>query len=390
MQNQIDDLPSRLSDTELIARVDNLAASERDTVAHLVAHLAELETRGLHLKAGYATLFDYCRFSLHLSEHEAYLRMVAARASRHFPAILQLLATGVINLTSVKLLAPHLTQENHRAVLESARGKHKKQIEEIVAGLAPKPDAPTSLRKLPTRAAEPVAPASEAGAPKAPPLPNPQQPELPRSSAPTPTVPAAAKANATLLAPERYRLQLTIGAELLEKLRLAKAMLSHAIPSGDEAAVLDRALTVLLAELARKKFAATDRPRPGRETADHSRHISAEVRRAVWVRDLGRCAFVSTDGRRCEERRFVEFHHLRPYVIGGDATLGGVSLRCKWHNQYEASVFFARDESDGVGYVREEPVWYDGCGCVAESPTLKLPLGSRYSEVLLEAHCNPR
>ena len=66
------------------------------------------------------------------------------------------------------------------------------------------------------------------------------------------------------LAPDRYRVQLTIGGETLEKLRLAKDMLRHAIPSGDDAAVFDRALTALLADLARKKFAAAEKPRPSR------------------------------------------------------------------------------------------------------------------------------
>ena len=61
----------------------------------------------------------------------------------------------------------------------------------------------------------------------------------------------------TALSPDRYKLQLTIGGDTLEKLRLAKDMLGHAIPSGDEAAILDRALTVLLVELAKKKFADT-------------------------------------------------------------------------------------------------------------------------------------
>ena len=80
------------------------------------------------------------------------------------------------------------------------------------------------------------------------------------------------------LSPDRYRLQLTIGVETLEKLRLARDMLRHAIPSGDDAAVLDRALTALLSDLARKRFAATDTPRPSRGTAPGSRHVPAEAR----------------------------------------------------------------------------------------------------------------
>jgi hypothetical protein len=72
-----------------------------------------------------------------------------ARAARRFPVILELLASGAVNLTSVRLLAPHLTAENHAAVLESARGKKRAEVEEIVARLAPFPEVPPSIRKLP-------------------------------------------------------------------------------------------------------------------------------------------------------------------------------------------------------------------------------------------------
>jgi hypothetical protein len=64
------------------------------------------------------------------------------------------------------------------------------------------------------------------------------------------------------LSPDRYKLQLTIGGDTLEKLRLAQDMLGHAIPSGDEATILDRALTALLVELAKQKFSDTRKPRP--------------------------------------------------------------------------------------------------------------------------------
>jgi hypothetical protein len=152
------------------------------------------------------------------------------------------------------------------------------------------------------------------------------------------------------LSPDRYRIQLTIGGATLEKLRLAKDMLRHAIPSGDEAAILDRALTALLVELARKKFAAAEKPRLARATVPASRHIPAEVRRAVWRRDLGCCAFVAKNGRRCRERAFVEFHHLRPYAVGGEATAGNIQLRCRRHNDHEARVFFVhRSKHDHGG-----------------------------------------
>jgi len=148
------------------------------------------------------------------------------------------------------------------------------------------------------------------------------------------------QAHVTPLSADRYKVQLTISGDTLEKLRLAQDMLGHAIPSGDEAAVVDRALTTLLAELARKKFAETSKPGRSRPRRQGARTPSAAVKRTVWVRDLGRCAFIATDGRRCNERRFVEFHHVDPHALGGAASVDGIQLRCRSHNDYEGRLYF--------------------------------------------------
>ena len=335
MHNDIFTSLRRLSDDALVARVKGLAARERETTAQLVAHLAELDTRDVHLRAGYPSLFVYCRDALGLSEHEAYNRIEVARAARRFPVILGMLADSELNLTTVRLLAPHLTAENCMDVLASARGKRKAEVEEIVARLAPRADIATSIRMLP--APNPASPRSTVPA------------ELPTPIAAAPPPPAAP---VTPLSPDRYRLQLTIGGDTLEKLRLAKDMLRHAIPSGDDGAILDRALNALLVDLARKKFAATRRPRAPRATAAGSRYVPAVIKRTVWLRDLGRCAFVAASGRRCEERGFLEFHHVHPHAAGGEATVENIQLRCRRHNHYEAKVYFGRGRSPAVAGTR--------------------------------------
>jgi hypothetical protein len=89
--------------------------------------------------------------ALHLSEAEAYLRIAAARASREHPMLLALLADGRLHLTGIAKLAPHLTRQNRDALLERATHRSKSQIEELIAELAPRPDAPALMRKLPER-----------------------------------------------------------------------------------------------------------------------------------------------------------------------------------------------------------------------------------------------
>src|SRR5215208_6661511 len=107
MQNEMSSSLRRLSDKELVARIKGLTAREREATAQIVAHLSELDTRD----------------ALGLTDSEAFNRIEVARAGRRFPVILEMLLADAIHLTAVRLLAPHLTGDNHRGVLESARGK---------------------------------------------------------------------------------------------------------------------------------------------------------------------------------------------------------------------------------------------------------------------------
>jgi hypothetical protein len=322
-----------LSDAELLARLERLAEQGRHACVDLVVHLAEMERRKIYLAEGWGTLFGYCTGALRLSEHAAYTRIEGARAAVRFPVVLDRLASGSVNLTTLRLLAPYLTAENHEAVLAEAAGRSKKETEAIVARLAPLPDVPAFLRKLP------VAP-SWARAAMA-------RTSPPASTSPPTAWPAPPSARPVVapLAPDRFRVQFTVGKETHEKLRFAQDMLRREIPDGDPGAIFDRALTLLLDEVARTKMAATAAPGPDRITSPGSRHIPAAVKRAVWFRDRGQCAFVSRQGRRCQQRSFLELHHLQPFALGGEATVGNIALRCRAHNAHEAELVFGERDA---------------------------------------------
>ena len=339
MSTTVLSLAGQLSNEEVVARVKLLAQREREATATLIAHLAVLDERDLYLAEGCSSMFTYCVQVLHLSEHAAYGRIEAARAVREHPVILELLGDGSVNLTTVGLLVPDLTPENHADLLESAKHKSKRQVQELVAQMRPQPSVASSIRRLPSPrlAAE-----------------NPGHSDL---SAPTlelsPAVEAAVPARRPViapLAPQQYKVQFTANAETHAKLLRAQELLRSQIPDGDVGEIIDRALTALLNDLTKRKFAATDRPRESdadrqrssRGTIPRSRHIPAEVKRTVWTRHGGQCGFVAHDGRRCTERAFLEFHHVVPYSAGGEASAENIQLRCHAHNGFESEKFFGR------------------------------------------------
>src|SRR5713101_5342015 len=251
-------IPSRLSDGELVAEVARLAGCEREASASLVAHLAELYGRRLHERAGYASLFTYCTDALRLSEHEAYDRMRAAKVARRYPMVLGLLAPGRVNLTTVRLLAPHLTRKNHEELLAAACGKRKRQVQELLAARFPQPDVACSIRKLPAPRMEtvPVPVPLLEGAGTSSTSPSAERviaAAVPSSgsSGPSP-IPAPPPALVQPLSPDRYRVTFTASSETCEMLEMAQDLLRHAIPSGDSAQVVGRALQVLVEDLVRR------------------------------------------------------------------------------------------------------------------------------------------
>ena len=241
-----------LSDRDLLAELERAVSCERQAMARLIALLMEVDSRKLYAGQGCSSLFTYCVQVLHLSEHAAYLRIEAARSARRFPAILDRLADGSLHLTAVSLLGPHLTAANCDDLFCAATHQSKREVEQLVARVRPQPDVPAIVRKCPTPASPLISetpPSAETEAVA-------EEPVSSISSTSVVTVPLPARpATIKPLAPERYRVQFTMSHETYEKLRRVQDLMRHSNPTGDVAAIVDRALTLLLADSQRLKAA---------------------------------------------------------------------------------------------------------------------------------------
>jgi len=330
---------THLGDAVLLRDLDSWASRERGATSAVLAHIAEADARRLYLPEGYASMFAYCTGRLHYSEEAAFKRIHAARTARRFPALFEAVADQRLHLSAVVLLAPHLTDETFESLVGAAAHKSKAQIEELLAQRSPRPDLPTRLIAVAPEVCHPAAAGTLA---------------LDEQHAPGPVAPDETKhapgrvavstpvTKVTPLSPQRFRLQVTITQATRDKLCRAQELLSHQVPSGDVATVLDRALDALIAQVEKRKLARTSKPRTPR-SSDDPRHIPAHVKRAVWQRDQGRCTFVGESGQICGSRKFLEFDHVEPVARGGQPTVAGVRLRCRAHNQLEAERVFGEE-----------------------------------------------
>jgi hypothetical protein len=322
------------SDESLLASVTKLTGSHRQLTAELVAHLAEIEARDLQLVAGFSSMFEFCTKALRFSEGEAFRRILAARLCRRFPGVYGLLASGDVNLSTLELLRPWLTEENNEELLAAVSGRRKHEVQALLAERFPQPDRPSSIRRV---TLEPLSVAS-------------------------------------------FRVEFTASAALREKLEHCRDLMSHANPSRELAVVIERAVDLLLKDLERKRLGKTEggarmsRDRQG-TTSDivgargperrgvtrgvairggQPPRVPNAVRREVYERDGIQCTYVAENGRRCETRAFLELDHEMPKALDGSSSAENLRVRCRAHNQLWAREAFGGEHIARSRHLRQQ------------------------------------
>src|SRR5688500_9837553 len=140
--------PTELSDAELLTATRGLVGRSNQLLASLLAHLGEVEARGIHRTRACASLYAYCIYELRFSEDEAFRRVTAARLARRFPALLDAVASGELHLTGLLMLGPLLTSDNLVEVLARAKHRTKKELARLVRILDPLPQVPPRIEPL--------------------------------------------------------------------------------------------------------------------------------------------------------------------------------------------------------------------------------------------------
>lgn len=334
----------RLTDQALLDQFGDLVQQGHHHTIALLRHIDAIDRRKLWAKYGHPSLFDFCVGRHHMSESTAAKRIGAARAAWRFPILLEMIGRGEIHLSGIHRLKAHLTEENQERVLAQAKHKTIRQIDQLVARLAPKPDVPSTIKALPTRREAALLPVTrpprvESGpsTPATLPTTAPVQPQPSQM----PLAPAAERraSDPVPLSPGRYKLTVTLDEGSHQKLKQLQDLLAHKIPNSDPAAIIERALDTLLTEVRKSKHAVTERPRVRKPDANpprRTRPVPAALRREVLKRDGGSCSFVGADGHRCGETRALEYAHLNPWAKGGGHSLSNLALRCRAHNAFEA------------------------------------------------------
>jgi 5-methylcytosine-specific restriction endonuclease McrA len=343
---------SSIPDRELMARLETLRRHERDAALDLLHHLNEVERRDLHLRLGYSSLFTYCTGHLGYCESDAGSRVRAARCLHRFPRVGPHLQSGEINLMTLGLIANIVTETTIDQWLERIRGKTQREVEALTASVRP----PITLRDrarlvhvpAPSKSPLPLVPVVNTAeeSPKT-------EETLFTSTQPLPpqaieAVPPIMHPPAPLATQPKVFIQFLVEKSFMTKYRIAIDVLSNRLPR----LTFEAVFTALLDDFIRRNEPVTrhERRELAAIRADERRArspIPVGTRDAVFARDLGRCTFVGSDGKRCNETLRLHVDHINPVARGGSNDIGNLRLLCAQHNQLQAERLLGRGVMNG-------------------------------------------
>jgi hypothetical protein len=374
-----------------------LLRKEQAAMADFLVALAGFDLRRGWEALGHASLFAFLHVELQLSRSATFWRLSAARLLQRFPELVEPLRDGRLCLTTTAELAKVLTEQNLAEILPRYFRLSAREATEVTAALQPREQPP--LRTVVTRLEPEQRSVATVGTPIRPVaalalLPASVEPSEPTRTPgavlapePTSTQPArglAPRDDVEPLSADLRRIHFTANRQFLAKLDSARDGLSHAMPAATMEQVLEAALDLLLEKQARARGqvkrprsvvpttataetptkstpskptqledaanavgAAAATPSAGQVEPDegaepvHRRDgprqaIPAAVRRAVWVRDGGRCTWSLDGGGRCGSTHRLELDHIHPWARDGEPTVANLRVVCHVHNTLAA------------------------------------------------------
>ncbi len=315
-----------ISNEELNLRLEKIARTERKITHIILLHINEVDSRGLHLKMGFESLYSYLVKALHYSESAAYRRIQAARLLRTVPEVAEKIESGTLNLSQLTQVQKCLKEEKKKGMTVTSQ-----KITEVLV----------AMERKNTSESEKIL-ASEFGhVPKIQEITKPQR-------------------------DDSVRMEITLTREQFECLKQAQALLSHQCPDGSWAEVLtqlakkfnqsrmgktahpeirqndesreDGTVKVAQSNTASKKFdPAQSEAIPKNRSEPYRPAISIKTKRYLLTKAHHTCEYVDASTRRkCSAKHRLEVDHVKPLALGGTHEIENLRILCQAHNQWAA------------------------------------------------------
>ena len=269
--------------------------------ADLISVLQEVESARVYVRLGFTSLFSYCVQALGLSESVAANFITVARKAREVPVLQYAIESGALSVSKARKITPVLTLANQEEWVEKAKLLPTRKLEEEVARVAPQEAAPERMRFINEDRMELRLGLSKAAKEK---LKRVQDLESQRSGRP-------------VSIEEAFEVLLEVYLESKDPIKRAERVMKRkmkAVENNTPACVTGHA---------------------ERNGPENREAIPATLRHQALLRDDGRCAHLDEQGKRCENRRWIDLHHIRPRSLGGANALENLVTLCSAHHRME-------------------------------------------------------
>lgn len=270
--------------TTLDSKAMTLTSEFLKKEAEILVVLQEMYKKKLFPELNYSGVFDYCERRLGLSRAQSYYYKSVVEKSEEVPELKEAVLQGELTLSEARRIAPVITPENKTEWFQKAKDLNQVELERAVKEVNPRAHITERIRPV---------------------------------------------------AKDLRELRAPISAKTESELERLKDLLSQKL---GRAASLEEVIAWAVSEcrekhdperkLARRRISSgNSSPQPG------SHAIPASVKHEVVLRQGFQCTHLGTDGRRCHERRWLHFHHLREVANGGLNTPENLRLLCSAHHR---------------------------------------------------------
>lgn len=283
----------RLSNKDLIERVEKLVRTERKITHLVLLHISEIESRKIYADLGFDGMYSYLTKGLGYSEGSAYRRLQSARLLARVPEVAEKIESGSLNLTQLtnvqKCIKENgISPERTLEVLGKIENKNSFETQKTLA----------IEMDLPVQVHEKLKPQAD----------------------------------------ESVRIELTLSKGQFEELEQAKSILSHICPDGSWSEVIAK-----LAEEfnQRKLLGRTEKAKnstqcvlaPKERRSNSRKHLSLKVKRQLFQKAGQCCEFQDPKtGARCHSRYQLQIDHIQPVAFGGSSETENLRVLCRTHN----------------------------------------------------------
>jgi hypothetical protein len=260
--------------------------------ADLVSVFQALDESRAYLRMDHTSLFSYA-LSLGLSEDTINNLTAVSRKAAKLPVLQTAIQSGALTVSKARKITSVIVLENQEEWVSKALTLSTRKLEQEVARVNPREAVKESLK---------------------------------------------------FVSEERLELKLGVSLELEGKIKRVQDLESQrtsrpvSLEEALQAAVdtyLERKDPLIKAERILNKSVNSPVTCQVDSGVDLKKNIPSYIKNNVMRRDGGRCAHRDHQGRRCSNRRWLDVHHVKPRVNGGDHSLENLMTLCSAHHGME-------------------------------------------------------